>query len=143
MSTDIGPWYCDVCGELINDPDKAYVIWKSDEKSLYFDFKIIHKVKCDLKDHISSTALPEFLGADGLSKLLAMLSYGIVIVNQGIAPPPKIKNIDEYVDLIRRIQTPNYEQARSFFSEYDADGANEFLPYTQKELLNITKRENS
>jgi hypothetical protein len=144
MSDFVGPWICDVCGESIDNPKNGYVIWKKNQDMEGMSFKIIHNGKCDQEDHGSSTALPNFLGNEGLTKLLSMLSLGVVLINQGVESRQKVENIDEFVDLIRRLQTPNYEQARKHFSNYevleDLQEANEVFPYTQETLKSIVER---
>jgi hypothetical protein len=131
-------WYCDVCHEPIDDPQHGYVIWKS-EGPEYLDhsFKVIHQQRCDRKDHHQSKALAEFLGRDGLTYLLSHLSTGPLMgVKSG-----GVKDLDEYVDLIRRVQTPYYEEARRKFGTSElqaaAHGWNEYAPYTQQYLIDI------
>lgn len=135
-------WYCDVCGETIQNSNDGYVIWKTQPNA--HDFKIIHQVKCDLKgDYSASAALDDFLGDDGLAYLLTQLSCGLVAKNIGRPSHCDITDFDEYVDFIRRVQTPLYEEARRHFSKLnllsDYSDANELLPYTQSELQHIIK----
>ena len=136
-------FYCDVCGEPINDIGRGYVIWKTDKADHYreHDFKIIHQKDCDLKDHASSTALSDMLGPDGLAKLLSFLSYGPLRDGSQQRPP---KDMDEFVDLVRRLQSPHYEEARRRFGEDDVQAdyadANEVYPYMQERLQAIIRR---
>lgn len=135
-------WYCDVCGQKIQNSNDGYVIWKTQPNA--HGFKIIHQGKCDLQgNYIASAALDDFLGANGLAYLLTKLSYGVIAKNLGATPHCDITDFDEYVDFIRRVQTPSYEEARRRFSNpnliSDYSDANELLPYTQSELERIIK----
>jgi hypothetical protein len=49
-------------------------------------------------------------------------------LNNGVRDNYKIKNITEFVDLIRRFQIHNYEEART---------KNEYYPYITEQLLRI------
>lgn len=114
--TPLGLWYCDVCGNLIEPPQKAYVIWKSKGK-VAKDFKIIHQNQCDLHDHNASIPLDNLLGLDGLTYLLAFLSVGPIHHNSTTSREPQIEDFEAYVDLVRRVQIPYYEQARRRFRD--------------------------
>ena len=52
-----------------------------------------------------------------------------------------VNDFDEFVDFIRRVQTPFYEQARRHFSNEDVldeyCDSNEHLPYLPEELKDI------
>jgi hypothetical protein len=110
-------WYCDVCSERIEDVQKGYLTWKINDSLHSHDFKIIHKTKCALvlDDHPASVPLRNFVGADGLSYLLSHLSLGPIMLARDIKSHCDASNIDEFVDLIRRLQTPYYEEARRKF----------------------------
>ncbi len=62
MDQPLAEWYCDVCGNKIEDINKGYVIWKKTKELKSHSFKIVHKTKCDLNDHVASAALNKFLG---------------------------------------------------------------------------------
>lgn len=140
MDTPLTIWYCDVCGQPINDVSRGYLIWKSDENHRDHGFKIIHQRDCDRRDHGLSGALRDYLGPDGLARLLAMVSLGPLKGSQGLG----VANMDEWVDLVRRLHTPHYEEARRKFREEavrDAmSDANETYPYVQDSLKNIIQR---
>ena len=132
MLTPLKQWYCDVCGDVIECIEDGYVIWKRDDQYREYAFKIIHKVRCDLKDHSCSMALHDFLGEDGLAYVLAFLSLGPVKHSLG-QTHHGVADIDEFVDLVRRVQTPYYEEARTHFDEEQVmeslSDANEVYPY--------------
>lgn len=137
----IGPWTCDVCEREITNVDDGYLVWKLNADSKYHEFKIIHRDVCDNDDSFSSSlALEEFVGYDGLNKLLSLLSVGEVMLNvAGKTDDGDNKytpeSMREFVDLVRRVQLPNYEQIRPKFKDpgylVDMGDADEDYPYTQ------------
>ncbi len=144
MSETIACWRCDICRDLIEDPEQGYVIWMNDSQHRAYDFKIIHHVKCDRDDHTSSSALADFLGHEGLTKLLSHLSLGPIKITLGQGHASGVVNIDEFVDLVRRVQTPFYEAARLNFNRpevlSDFSDANELMPYSPEALKTIASR---
>lgn len=142
MDTPLTCWYCDVCRQPIERAADGYVIWKSNTEGDGKDhsFKLVHQGKCDLKDHGLSAALTDYLGHDGLAKLTAMLSTGPVMSQ----PTNGVRSLDEWVDLVRRLQTPHYEEARRRFHEEqirdDLADSNELYPYMQVPLKSIIQR---
>lgn len=138
METMIGKWYCDECGNIIESPEDGYVIWKKTEDNKAFGFKIIHQTKCDDKTFPSSVALNRYLGIDGMARLLALLSVGQIHRKNGIEISQRVVDVDEFIDLVRRIQTPLYEEARKYFGDPEVlanyGNDNESRPYTQENL---------
>lgn len=144
MDKPLTSWYCDVCGDKIEEVSQGYVIWKSTDELKYHDFKIIHKTKCDLDDYPASAALEDYLGENGLSYLLSKLSIGPIKKSLGQGSHCQITETDEFVDFMRRVQTPFYEEARRYFSNHDLlddlSDSNEVSPYITRELEKLIKR---
>jgi hypothetical protein len=73
--------------------------------------------------------------------LLSFLSLGTIKNNLGDKGNIKVKDLDEFIDFFRRLQTPFYEEARiKFGSEEILDrfsDASEVRPYQQDALQNI------
>jgi hypothetical protein len=141
MVISITKWHCDLCNEMIDGTENGYVIWKQNSEMKSFGFKIVHKLKCDQKDHTSSCALGDVVGLDGLAKLLSHLSHGPIKRNLGQSQFTDAADIDEFVDFIRRVQTPYYEHARRKFSNSDLlsdfSDSNEIYPYIEENLKKI------
>ncbi|HLP81974.1 MAG TPA: hypothetical protein VK141_08330 [Nitrosomonas sp.] len=138
MLKPLEQWICDHCGDIIESPEQGYVIWRHDEQHRECDFQIIHQEKCDNRAFPSSAAVEDFLGEAGLNYLLSFLSIGQIKVLLGQRNGASIRDIHEFVDFFRRMQTPYYEEARTKFSnndllEYFSD-SNEVYPY-QSEIL--------
>lgn len=144
MDEPLTKWYCDVCGEVIEDAGKGYVIWEQSSNMKDHGFKIIHQTKCDLREYRSSFALGDFIGSDGLAYLLTFLSPGVIKRRLGEKPHCYIEDMDEFVDFVRQVQTPYYEEARRLFGNSDLledhDDDNQLGPYTQSSLRTIIKK---
>lgn len=140
MDQPLTHWYCDVCNKKIDSVANGYIVWHDPAIPGQgpHGFKIIHQGTCDIGGHNSSTALGDYLGADGLTQLLSHLSYGPIQQHQGTPAQP---NSNEFVDFIRRLQTPYYEEARRKFGKSTVKqafhGANEYYPYLQAQLIDI------
>lgn len=136
---------CDVCGDLIENVEDGYVIYRCEN---YRDcgFKIIHQGRCDDNKAPKSEALKEFLGARGLIMLTGFLSPGPIIIN---LTHPEIdespKSLDEFTDFFRRVQVPFYEEARQKFNQpgllHEFHGDNELFPYFEETLRDICDTE--
>jgi hypothetical protein len=141
-------WICDVCDEPITGADQGIVRWTTSGDDLqYSDFQIIHKTflsdpepySCD--PHNGSWRLIEdFLNADGLALLLSWLSIGPL---KGGGAACRIASFDDFVELVRRVQTPFYEEARRHFDDEQTrdwlDDANEYSPYLPATLQRIAE----
>jgi hypothetical protein len=144
MLKPLKQWYCDVCGDIIQKPGDGYVLWKRDEKFSDYDFKIVHKKTCeDITKH-PSMSLEIFLGEDGVQYLLTFLSIGKIKKNIGQSSKWSVKDMDEFVDFFRRVQTPYYEEARTKFGVAqllnDLFTENETGPYLEGQLKNIAEK---
>ena len=143
MDIPLEHWYCDVCGYVIEKASDGYVIWHTNEEFKCFDFKIIHQNKCDSKSYLSSTALNHFLGVNGLVYLTSFLSIGPIKKIIGQSSSKVIINTDEFVDFIRRVQIPYYEEARRKFAKFGVienySDSSEASPYFPNNLKIITE----
>lgn len=147
-SLPLQSWTCDSCGGQIDDANMSLVVWREDEQGRGYDYQIVHKNtdgrKCDPGDQggfEDSLEVSNFLGPNGASELLAMLSNGPIANSaQGM---PEVANFDQFVDLFRRLQTPWYEEARSRFAEDDIQedfgSASPAYPYHPDNLERIAK----
>ena len=85
--------------------------------------------------------LGDFLDVPGIQTLLVNLSIGPILKKQGQGPHCSMKDMDEFVDFFRRVQTPYYEEARRLFSNPSLleryAGANEGLPYMEAQLKHM------
>ena len=122
-------WVCDFCGESIESAERGWVEWirLPNVDGLPVpgcNIRIVHH-KSDLPNRlgcqystsrdpvthsgsISDDALANFLGPDGLTRLLGMIA------------DQRLPTAD-LLEVIRRLHTPGYERARPYFD--DAVGA--------------------
>lgn len=144
-------WICDTCGEVIEKPEEGYVQFiDSDNDGEYDDFIIVHhsaysplkgKNKCYRNGYVDLD-LPSFLGADGLSRLIGLVDPGEFYYPD--FPTPKTSNFRKWITLVRRLQTPYYEEARLYFEQAKADGwldgMSEDAPYKEAFLQQIIQK---
>jgi hypothetical protein len=151
-------WLCDTCHEPITaEPNDGMVVWKTrrsgpeeEDGNEYYGFMIVHKTissdpaprRCDPGDregYLGSLDLPKFLGPEGLAMLLSWLSPGPVKGYDYC----RVASLDEFTDLVRRVQTPWYEQARPHFgdelTQHWLGDANEYYPYLPETLRRIAE----
>ncbi|MDG4760484.1 hypothetical protein [Micromonospora sp. WMMD710] len=138
-------WICDSCGDGITDPGMALVVWRSGPE--YRDFLIVHKSvggrDCDPEagaGYTGNLELKFFLGLEGLTRLLGWLSAGPI---RNVPDSNRVSDMDGFVDLVRRVQIPWYEQARSRFRDEQTHhwlgDANEYYPYQPDVLQRIAQ----
>jgi len=150
LSTYTG-WACDTCGRVIALPDDGLVAWSSGPNAPYDQIRLVHKddkksdadSPCYPREGVwSSIELRELIGDAGLSRLLSWLSNGPL---EGRPGGRGVLDVDGFVDLVRRLHTPWYEQARPWLSSRDQttlgmlDYPNEYSPYVPQELLRIAQ----
>jgi hypothetical protein len=136
--TPLTQWKCDKCGETVTAAN-GYVIWNGTGSPS--NFKIIHQGRCDDKSVPYSQPLKDFLGPNGLAHITSMMSYGPVSAGQGV---PKTPHADDYIDFLRRVQLPFYEEARAAFADRDVredlSDANQTYPYLQEVMKRLASR---
>lgn len=138
-------WTCDSCGEQVM-PERGTVIARYTKPDRWLTgFLIVHKNidgrDCDpgsRNGYYYNVDLDSLLGQRGMAHLLAHLSAGPLKGGGGAA---QVADMDEFVDLFRRLQVPFYEQARHRFDDDDVanaySDANEYFPYMPDELEKI------
>lgn len=137
-------WRCDKCGGPVTAAN-GYVVW-ADKLEEDHSFRIIHQKLCDDSHrYMSSLPLADFLGADGLSKLMTFLSFGPLSETPGEEVIAwRLKDVNLFVDFLRRVQIPFYEEARAWFSDPDERERmgdwNEFAPYAQDNLRKMASK---
>ena len=139
-------WICDTCGEIIQSPDEGYVQFiDKNRDGKWDDFVIVHHASASplantcYRDGYSDLNLSAFLGTDGLSNLIGLIDPGEFYFKE--LRVPRTSNFRKWVTLVRRLQTPYYEEARLYFGKAKDDGlfagVNEVAPYKEEFLRNI------
>lgn len=134
-------WICDTCGGYINNADDGWVEWISlmstGKSPSGRGLRLVHDHssspranKCQYnsdveyrkdKGTLSDLSLEDFLGPDGLMRLLVFISENEL---------PK----DEVLEMIKRLHIPGYELARNHFQKAINDGI--FEPNMPKNFYN-------
>ncbi len=134
-------WYCDVCGNPIEHLKDGYLIWSAEGPSFKdHSFRIVHHSRCALQDHTHAAPLSDFVGVDGLAHLLGLVSLGALRRSSMMG----VKDMNEWVDLVRRLHTPHYEEARRRFDDEELrdqySRSTSAAPYLQRSLLSMLQR---
>lgn len=112
-------WICDKCNDPIKTVESGWVKWtKNLNDGTLSGFKIIHHPACKQpgpkfqKTGLTAPGDPlkEFLGKDGLIRLLELLSK------------TNLEDQHELLEMIQRLHIPGYESARPHFEKAHAKG---------------------
>lgn len=161
MWTPLQQFKCDKCGSIIQSPREGVLEWTDDKDPISGypvakDFRIVHHNAysplraqngrgCTI--HFSSSpyldaSLDELLNsASGTAYLLGMLDAGPMHNPNAIN---QVQDVREFVELMRRLLIPYYEEARQYWSQATADGLfdgdSESAVYGETRLLEIINR---
>ena len=132
---------CDKCRELIKSPTDGWLEWlhSNDDRTTH-GFRVVHNgqaspgkqdgKRCQYHTDllVGDMHLDHFLGSDGLAALLSMIDR-------------PFDNQQEFVEIIRRLHIPYYEEARLYWQKAKQDdffsGANEYWPYLEANLTRL------
>ena len=129
MLKPLEQFFCDTCGQVIENINQGWVEWLDDVNSetstlVNSAFRICHhKNRCQkLAKHSRCSDLPlsEFVGDIGRIQLLGMLDIGPY--HNPEFTGPGIVDFREYAEFIRRLTFPYYEEARTYWSRAISDG---------------------
>lgn len=158
MLEPLSEYICDNCNEIINNPSEGILEWvseRSDNKSFVNrDFKILHhNAHSPIRDqngrgctiHRDTRGLSDV----GLNELLnenSGMSYLLTLIDPGAIHLPNyenilVNNVRVYIDLVRRLTIPNYENARLYWTnainDNFFDGDNEANIYSVDNLIRL------
>lgn len=162
MLEPLNEFICDNCGEMIKKPSDGILEWLSKLDTTHGayvgeDFKILHHystsplkesngIGCTVhysKKGLSDAGLEMFVNENyGMGYLLSLLDPGNI--HRKDYNIPLVKDIREYVEILRRLTIPHYEEARVYWTEASNDNFfnddNEISAYSVsrlKELLDM------
>jgi hypothetical protein len=162
MLTPLNQFFCDTCGEIINSPEQGWIEWisKYDENTQTFkthSFRIVHNYVNSPNADRSNSGCYQHTGATGrhdshlhsflnedykMAKILKFLDIGSI--HDPDYKGTSITDLREYVEIVRRLTIPHYEEARKYWAEALEDGffqdANEISVYginNLKQLISI------
>lgn len=134
-------WICDFCDGTISVENGKVQYDFSD--GLRHSFMVVHKdlARCDPRGGSGDGDLDidRLVGWAGLTRLLGWLSAG-PLKGGGSSG---VKFMDEFVELVRRLHIPYYEEARRHFSNEGVQSEfasfNEYEPYVPDVLQQIAR----
>lgn len=145
MLKPLKQWICDFCEIIINSPEDGWVEWLHGKEifNSCFGFKIVHnygssslgKGGCfHYRDEKCSSDAPliRFIGEKGYVYLLSFLDLDPYVIPE--YKGPCVKDIREFIEFMRRLTIPYYEEARLYFKKLHAD---DISIYHQEELKKI------
>jgi hypothetical protein len=162
MLTPLNQFICDTCGEIINEPKEGWIEWISDidEKNGKFidhSFRIVHHFAhsplaetkpdgCYQHQHAlgrSDSHLHQFISDEyKMAHILKFLDIGPY--HQPNYKGPSVRDMREYVEVMRRLTIPYYEEARQYWNEAQSDGyfadANEIWVYGASNLQTLIEQ---
>ncbi|MBI2873378.1 MAG: hypothetical protein HYY00_09360 [Chloroflexi bacterium] len=150
-------WVCDFCGEVIERPEQGWIEWLADPSDGFRQegFKIVHyapysprkpRGRCYHYDNPPSGRraldiyLSEFVGEKAMPQLLVFVDGGPYREKE--YGGPRVKDLREWAELVRRLTIPYFEEARFYMKRADISGffagASEpwiYMPNTLKEVI--------
>jgi len=159
MLTPLIEYICDTCGEVIKSPEEGWIEWISKsgldgEKRETYGFNIVHHfVYSPLKDsqpngcyqHTGKSGrhdlhLHDFIKESTImAHILEFLDVGPY--HQPVYKKTDLSDIRQYVETVRRLTIPYYEEARLYWDKAKEDGyfqdANEIWIYKVENLKKL------
>lgn len=133
---------CDACGQIIARPDVGWVEWLAGPTrgTKAHGFRIVHnsnRCQYPTSGRVQDVHLTRLLGPDGLAMLLALVAPGGRTGNR----EDGVESLEEWGELVRRLQIPHYEEARQYWSDAETDdffaGLGQHAFYSQATLRTI------
>jgi hypothetical protein len=149
LLTPLTQFICDTCGKVIEKPEDGWFEWSFQVDSGRFindGFRICHdKLTCrqlDDHEHATGNPLSQMVFPQGLPHLYNLLDVGPYHQKQFLGP--EVKDFRGYMDIIRRITIPYYEEARQYWDKFILDDnlppVSERMLYTSSFLIGLIER---
>ncbi|WP_311276387.1 hypothetical protein [Methylobacterium sp. WCS2018Hpa-22] len=123
-------WLCDSCREVIFSPEDAWVEWLGHRDGGRTGFRICHHQLAtpegfqsysifDAASGRPNMHMNRLIGPNGLLRLMEMVEdQGSFSNSSGYR---RVANMKEFLELMRRVQIPHYEEARQYIAAYQED----------------------
>lgn len=162
MLPPLNQFICDTCGEIIQSPDDGWLEWVTETddltgKSETHSFNIVHHISSSPYASSSKDGCYQHGRKKGLRDLPLRhyidenykMAHILSFLDIGPLHQPKYKGTDlrdlrEFVEIMRRLTIPHYEEARLYWDDAKADGyfsdSNEIWPYGIETLQEIISK---
>lgn len=146
MLNPLEQFICDSCGQVMG-LDDGCLAWLQGAGQKATGFRIVHnRIGCHYPPHtqnLSDLPLRNVAGVNGMAQLYALLDIGPYHDPHGQCVL-QVANIREYMEVLRRLTLPFYEEARLYWNDAQSDGyfdgANEVGIYLPSTLENLISR---
>ena len=132
MLEPLKQFVCDYCGEIIDSPREGWIEWITeygdDGRRYAYGFKIVHHA-------VYSPRRPKdcyhYTDSEGRSDMHLghVMNMGYLLHFLDVGPyhepeylGPSVRDVREFVEIMRRLTTPYYEEARLYWEKALADG---------------------
>jgi hypothetical protein len=144
-------WICDTCDELIENVQDGWLEWINEHGDQgAHSFRIVHRKSrsplpkgCYQHENErgrSDLDLDQYVDPDRVGALYRFLHIGPLHDPEN-SKPPQVQNIPEFMEIIRRLTIPYYEEARLYWENAEEDGffdgVNENWPYMSDNLKHL------
>lgn len=145
-------WICDSCGKIIKKPKDGWYEWYSEwysdsETTLHTGFRIVHHHPDCMYDDKAlhqqnrsehSLPLSYVVGSAGRSAGFGYFLFSIVLTEK--KEVYKLADIEEYIEIIRRLYLPYWEEARLYWDNALKYGFHDGCDFSEDMLLSIIKK---
>lgn len=137
-------WICDACGGIIEKSEDGWWEFIETKDNLVYGDRIVHcgnDSNCYYNEQalrgegkiVGSLPLGQILGAGGLGHMLHRLELS----QQVQGKTEERFNMQDYVDIMRRLYLPYWEEARLYWERARRDGFHDACDFSEQELVRI------
>lgn len=131
MLKPLEQFVCDYCGGIIDRPDEGWIEWITEYGEAgrtAHGFKIVHHASCSPRKPDSCYHYTHHPGRSDMHLDHVMnMGYLLSFLDEGPYhnpnyPGPCTKDMREFIEIVRRLTIPYYEEARLYWNKALADG---------------------
>jgi hypothetical protein len=133
-------WLCDSCGGMINKPGDGWFEWYTNNKSnIEEGFKIVHHQKACMYDDRSLRKQGKSVADLNLTDVIGIGSLAASLFRIELAEKGKLGkiNLAEYIEILRRLHIPYWEEARLYWDEALKAGGHDACDFSESTLVAV------